>query len=240
MFRRSLFATGIVVVALLALTVPALAKMGVTGVDIPPDTTAGQPFEVTFTMEDHDGGLSEDSQMVVLARNSSTGETLEFAATPKGDKFHWTAQLTLPTDGSWVLTVEEPKLGFRQNLRSIAVAANPSLGVTRAELDSTIADATAPLTQQISGMTLEIDQLRKQLGTLTAERDVLQKQIADLRSAPVPAAAESSVDWWLAALVGAVAAAIVMAAGFTFATRRGLLTQPERRELAPVATGVGD
>jgi hypothetical protein len=230
MLRRSIVLTGIVVAAIVALTVPAFAKVGVTGVEIPPDTTAGQPFEVSFTMEDHDGGLSEDSQMTVLAQHIATGETQEFEATPTGDKFHWSARLTLPVDGSWVITVEERTLGFRQELRSISVAANATAGITPAELERAIDEATGSLNQQMSAMTLEIDQLQKQLGALAADRDVLQKQVAQLQSSPP--AAESGTSWWLAA-IAAAAAAIGVASAVVL--RRGVFPRPTRDAAVPVS-----
>ena len=242
MLRRSLLATIIVMIALVALAGPAAAKFGVVDSTIPADTTAGQPFDVALTFEDHDGGLSEDSQIIVVAQEVASGETLEFAATPQGDKLHWVAEMTLPSEGSWVLTVEERTLEFRQDLQTISVAANAALGITAAQMDSAITEATEGLNMQVSSMALEIEGLQKQVGELSGERDVLQKQITELQNAPAMAAptAESSSNWWISALVGALSATIVLAAGYLFASRRGLLARPSQREVATAPSGAGD
>lgn len=243
MLPRTVVGLVIALVASLALAASAAAKMNLSSSTVPGETTAGEPFEVTFTIEDHDGRLTEASEIIVFARPSGVTAAPEHSpevyAEPVGDPYHWRATMTIDDPGAWTLVVTEKQIGFRQDLATIDVAVNPAAAVTYGQFDSALSATTTEFDKQLSGLSVaidtlatqvgEIDTLQQQIANLASERDRLNKQIADLHAAQSARTTDDSTPWWLAAILGAAAAITVMAAGYV-ASRRGFV---RRRALAP-------
>jgi hypothetical protein len=236
---RFLAAASVALLTLLWASI-AYAKVGAVDVSIPDDVVAGEQFEVTFTMEDHDGMLTDDATLAVTAENLSTGERLTFPATHVSDPYHWSAQLVLPGEGTWVMKLVGDQLGFQQDLASVFAEANPGLGISRGQLDAAITDATEPLRKQISSMAGELDTLQEQVTSLsgeryslqdqvtnlTSERDTLVKRITNVETAQAAQPDESGSGWWLAAVIGALAGAATAGGATLLAVRRGLIRRP--------------
>jgi peptidoglycan hydrolase CwlO-like protein len=227
MGRRSLVLVVAVLIVTAVLTSSVGAKTFISEHNLPAETTAGQPFEVTFTIEDHGDTISASTPMVVTARKLASDDILKFDARSQGDASHWTATVTLPGEGTWALAVEATEIGFLQDLPSVHALPDPAAPVTRAQLDAAITSATEGLTKQVQSLNAEIDGLHKQISSLNTERDLLQKQVAGLQATPPVEASGSGPSWWLVAAVGAVAGAVVTAGGYVVTSRRWFATRSE-------------
>ena len=116
MLRRLGLKTVFVVIALLALAVPALAGGVVVSLDgTVSGAIPGDPFEIGFTIiSAHDGSSQTGMQPIVMLANTATGETLEVTAQPDGEAGHYTAVVTLPSEGQWSLAIQ-PRGKFAEN-----------------------------------------------------------------------------------------------------------------------------
>lgn len=215
-------------VAGVMLAAPAVAKTSIAETDVPSDTTAGEPFEVGFTMVDHDGALGDDAGFTVVARKAGTAEELTFPASATDDPLSFAATLTLPDDGNWALRVVEERLGFQQDLASISVAANPALPVTQADLDSALEGATIELDNRVEGMEKHVLGLETKVEGLINERDALRQQVTALQREQ--SVASDRPTWavpLVAGLLGAAAGALGAAATLRrYGTRLAAARQP--------------
>ena len=69
--------------------------------------SAGQPFEVGFTLYQH-GVTPVNSGNVVVTTTGPDGQQLSFAARRSGGQAHWTATVTLPSVGAWQWAITLP------------------------------------------------------------------------------------------------------------------------------------
>ncbi len=69
--------------------------------------TAGQPFDVSFTLYQH-GVTPVNSGNAVVVATAPDGRELSFTARRTGGQAHWTATLTLPTAGEWRWAIALP------------------------------------------------------------------------------------------------------------------------------------
>jgi outer membrane murein-binding lipoprotein Lpp len=226
--RRMMFAVALAAGTVLLLGGIAAAKVSVSQSSVPGDATAGEPFEVTFRIEDHDGAFKGVDTMKVVAEDLAGGEPLAFEALLDGDTFK--AEVTLPTEGNWALLVVNEDLEFRQDLATVKVEANPAAAVTNGQFTASMQGMREQITKEVSAtvddrfakMSAEIDTLSKQVGTLQAERDTLQKQVGNLETqlAQPPATEESGMSAWLAALIGAATALVTLAGAWAVLNHR--------------------
>lgn len=241
---RALLAATLAVLIVALLASPALAGGWATAelqntLDEP---VAGEPLRIEFVLLQHGVTPTDWTTTFVTATTTGSDETVRADATFDRDLGHWVALLTLPSDGTWSWKIETNELFVETTFPALVVGGSavlPGAGaVTTTDLTAAIDTAKAEiattydkqlsnLDSQVGSMQLEVDTLGKQVGDLTAERDSLQKQIAELQSAQAPAATESNESWWLASLVGAAAAIVVIALGYVVVTRRGILSHPE-------------
>jgi hypothetical protein len=71
-----------------------------------PETHAGDPFTVEFTIRSmHDGSLQDGFSPVVRATHAETGEVVTFDARPLADPGRYSVTLTLPAAGEWAWQV---------------------------------------------------------------------------------------------------------------------------------------
>jgi hypothetical protein len=235
MFRRIAFGAGIALLALLALSSAAVAKTALTSSSIPEEPVAGEPFQVGFTLENHDGLVLDDVTFKVTATSVASGETLAFEALPNSDS--WSATVTLPDSGTWLLKVVNEDLGFQQDMAGVFVAEPASAVVSPDQLNTAIAEARvgiaadldAQYATRFAALETELTTLQKSMADIGVERDALQAENASLQASLD--AQSSGLSVWQAALIGAVVAAATLAAGFALALRRGIL----RRERPAVA-----
>ena len=229
MRSRTLAAVLMAAVALLALTTSATAG-GWASAEVDKPVTrveAGEETTIEFTLLQHGVTPADWPKTFLEATNSDTGETIRFDATAQDEADRWSVDVTFPSAGQWEWAIKTEELHVEGNFPTMEVVGDIAAGVTTAQLDAAISNATDPLEKQLSSMTGEIDVLQKQITNLTSERDTLAKQIANLESAQASQPeATSSTNWWAAALAGAVAALAVVAVGGIVALRRGLIQSP--------------
>jgi hypothetical protein len=234
MFRRIALGAGIALLAALMLGSAAVAKTALTSSSIPADPVAGEPFQVGFTLENHDGIAIDDQVFKVTATSLGTGETLAFEALPRDGS--WTATVTLPESGTWFLKVVNENLGFQQELAATFAAPAPAAPVTTEQLSTALEGARAEIARDFSvqyagrltALETDVTTLQKSVAEVAGQRDALQAQNDSLRAS---IDARSDFSPWLAALIGAAAALATLAAGLLLAVRRGLV----RRERQTVA-----
>lgn len=213
--RHRILALALALVACLTIAGTAAAKTSITDASVPAETTAGEPFEVGFTLVDHDGALTDDASFTVVARKIGTTEELRFPAAAAGTPLTWSATLTLPDDGSWALRVVEESIGFQQDLASTTAAANPALPVSQADFDRALHAATTELDGQIAGVEKQMLGLEMKVEGLIDEREALRQQVATLQREQ-DAAGDGG---WLAPLLAGLAGATAGALGVVGALR---------------------
>jgi len=71
--------------------------------DTPPDDPAGPNVPVTlgFTLMQHGVTPVDWGSAQIVLTNDQTGQEIVGTATPSGPIGHWSADVTLPTEGSW-------------------------------------------------------------------------------------------------------------------------------------------
>jgi hypothetical protein len=232
MVRRTLIPALLALVALMMLSASVVAGGWGTVVlhEGPEDVSAGVVERIEFEIMQHGVTPTDWTTTWVQITNGETGATERVAATYDRSIGRWVAEIIFPSAGTWTWAVQTDELFIETTFDAVTVAQGAATGVTQAELNSAITQATEGLHKQVSSMALEIDALQKQVGSLAAERDMLQKQLTELGSTPPPAA-ESGTPWWLAGIVGAATALVVTGIAFALATRRGLVV---RRDPEPV------
>ena len=132
MFRRSMFALGMVVIALLALAAPVLAGgwAVITLDELPQNVHAGQAFQVGFVVRQH-GKTPTNLDLngkplkpMVIAQKQGDSQTHQFAARQQGDTGHYVADITLPGEGTWDWSITAPTFYIETNGKSNGAAAN--------------------------------------------------------------------------------------------------------------------
>ena len=124
MARRSIFALGLAVLAMLALVAPALAGgwAVVTLDSLPRELRAGESIQLGFmvlqhgktpTNRDLDGNpltpvLKAIKQSGAATTPAKAAETISVAARQQGSTGHYVADLMFPSDGSWAWQIEVP------------------------------------------------------------------------------------------------------------------------------------
>jgi hypothetical protein len=124
MARRSIFAFGLVVLAMLALAAPALAGGWaiVTLDSLPRELRAGENIQLGFmvlqhgktpTNRDLDGNpltpvLKAIKQAGAGTTAAKTAETIHVAARQQGATGHYVVDVVFPSDGSWAWQIEVP------------------------------------------------------------------------------------------------------------------------------------
>jgi hypothetical protein len=228
--RRLLAGLGLALVAILAISTSAAAG-GWATVEMDKPVTridVDEPMTLDFTLLQHGVTPTNWTTTYVEARNTESGETLRFDATPGSEVGRWTVDISFPSAGTWNWAIKTDELVIEDSFPAIevvdsAVAVSSAGSVTPAEMNAAITGATDPLEKQISCMAVQMDELEKQVSNLSAERDTLQKQITNLETTRFEQPASSGTNLWIAALAGSLAAIVVGGAGLAFAARRGLI-----------------
>jgi hypothetical protein len=95
-----------------------------------PETHAGDPFTVEFTIRSmHDGSLQEGFSPFVTATHGATGEVLTFNAKPLADPGRYAVTLALPAAGEWAWQIH-PEAYYPQELIAVMppIQALPAAG----------------------------------------------------------------------------------------------------------------
>jgi hypothetical protein len=154
---------------------------------------------------------------------------VRFDAKPEGDLGHWVVNVTFPSAGTWDWEITTAELEVEGKFEPLSVVDGAAVAgasdVTTIQLQSEVETLGAEMDKQLSSLSLQLDKVQKEVTNLTVERDMLQKQVADLQAAQSAPASDSGsgISSWLAAIVGAVAATLVIGAGYVVALRRGLI-----------------
>ena len=96
--------------------------------DTPPDDPAGpnEPVTLGFTLMQHGVTPVDWGSAQVVLTNDQTGQEIVATATPSGPIGHWSADVTLPAEGSWSYEV-------RHDLQITLMRAQPiSVGSSQA------------------------------------------------------------------------------------------------------------
>jgi len=106
---RSIFATLLAMFAVLVLaTVASAGGWAEATLDAPVEPpSAGEPFDVSFTLYQH-GVTPVNSGNAVVVATGPDGRELSFAAHRSGGEAHWTATVTLPAAGAWQWAIALP------------------------------------------------------------------------------------------------------------------------------------
>jgi mono/diheme cytochrome c family protein len=114
----------------LTLAVGGGAQAGGWGVltikNMPDYVTAGQRFDLTFTLRGHGRTLSSGLDASVVATRDD--RRVHAVAVPAGDPGHYTMALVLPEPGEWLLTFQTSygeRQALRLPLRAVAAGAAP-------------------------------------------------------------------------------------------------------------------
>jgi hypothetical protein len=116
MFRRSIGAFVIVVIAMLALAAPALAGgwAVVTLDSLPREVRAGQPFQLGFVIRQHGRTPVNNDweghalKPTLTAQKQGGGQVIQFEAHQQGATGHFVVDITLPSDGMWDWSIAAP------------------------------------------------------------------------------------------------------------------------------------
>ena len=71
----------------------------------PPQPNAGEKFTFGFTVLQHGVTPVDWGQPLVMLVNGETGQRVTVEAHQSGAKGHWSAELTVPSAGSWTLDI---------------------------------------------------------------------------------------------------------------------------------------
>jgi hypothetical protein len=226
----------LVAVFALAFSLPALAGGWATAtLDEPVDEfDAGTPTTIGFTLLQHGETPTDWTTTFVEATNHETGETLRFDATPAGEVGHWTAEITLPSPGTWDWQIQTEELFIESSFTPLTVTgsviATTTSGMTPAEVQkvvsSTVGSELETYDKQLASLSGQIDGLEKTVTSLAGERDTLQKHITNLEDAFATAradgASDSSTSPWIAGFAGAGGAIVIGLIAFAVARWRGV------------------
>jgi hypothetical protein len=106
-----------------------------------PETHAGDPFTVEFTIRSmHDGSLQDGFSPFVTATHAETGEVVTFDARALDDPGRYTVTLALPTAGEWAWQIH-PEADYPHEL----IASQVPLQVLPAAASAASAPNPAPL-----------------------------------------------------------------------------------------------
>src|SRR4051794_35981568 len=117
MARRSIFTFALVVLAMLALTVPALAGGWalVTLDALPREVRAGESFQLGFMVLQHgktptnkDLNGNPLTPMLTASKQGDATATFHVAARQEGPTGHYVADLNFPSNGSWAWQIMLP------------------------------------------------------------------------------------------------------------------------------------
>lgn len=109
MRNRSLLAPLMAVLATLVFAaVAAAGGWAQATLDAPVEPpSAGQPFDVNFTLYQH-GVTPVNSGNAVVVATGPDGREMAFTAHRSGGQAHWTATVTLPAEGAWQWAITLP------------------------------------------------------------------------------------------------------------------------------------
>jgi hypothetical protein len=128
---RHRLATAASTASILTLVLAATALAGGWAnavMDTPPDDPVGpnEPVTLGFTLMQHGTTPVDWGVAQIVLTNEDTGEEIVANASPEGPIGHWTAVVTLPSDGSWTYQV-------RHDLEISLMGAEPvSVGAAQA------------------------------------------------------------------------------------------------------------
>ena len=109
MFRR-LIVIAVAFLALVAMSATALAGGAATTIDQAPDEfQAGVGHEVTYTVLQH--GVTPVEGETALVFSLDDGEPLRFVGVPTGTPGQYVATVELPTEGVWLIEVDQAAFG---------------------------------------------------------------------------------------------------------------------------------
>jgi hypothetical protein len=123
----------LLLLTVLLAAVPAVLAGGwatVTLDELPGDVRAGEPFTVGFLVMQHgitpvhDLGEGYPIEPLIVATNPATGERVEVVAEPAAELGHFTAELTLPSEGAWAWSITPRPFG-EQLLEPLTVLPAP-------------------------------------------------------------------------------------------------------------------
>ena len=126
--RRAILRSAVMLVALLGLAAPAAAGgFATVRLDEPPgEVVVDVPWQVGFTVKQHDVTPTNDVQPVVQARHKETGEEIRASARQTGAVGHFLAQITFPRAGAWKWTIT-PAPFSETSFETLTVLAEPGL-----------------------------------------------------------------------------------------------------------------
>jgi hypothetical protein len=144
----------------------------------PPEPRAGEEVEYGFTVLQHGVTPAGFEDPTLRLTNTTTGETFDVAAQPRGPAGHFVARFTFPSGGSWSYAVQ---------LRDLAVETQPVTGmVLEADGSPPVMEMTAAFAALERAKTEVADSLRSELLPRIdrLERDLggLEEQAATLRA----------------------------------------------------------
>jgi hypothetical protein len=87
----------------------------------PSDPGAGGTMVVSFTLLQHGVTPVDWGQPLVMLVNDETGQRVTSDARPSGAKGHWTAELTVPSAGTWQLDIRHDLEVVPVNFQPISV-----------------------------------------------------------------------------------------------------------------------
>jgi hypothetical protein len=134
-------------VASIAMTMAALAGGSATvALTSPPaDPTAGAATTIDLTVLQHGVTPVSWPRITVVATDSATGATVRAEARPTpGATGRYSATLTFPTDGSWLLSYESPDL-VMQGTATLDIAAAVTAPAPAATPAASAASDLAPM-----------------------------------------------------------------------------------------------
>jgi hypothetical protein len=111
MAHRSVIRLGLVALTLLAaLALPGLVLAGGVVVTVDgagPNAQSGVPFNVGFTIRSmHDGSDENELEPVVTFTNKATGEVITVTAKNDNGEGHYSATVTVPSEGEWAWEIQ--------------------------------------------------------------------------------------------------------------------------------------
>jgi mono/diheme cytochrome c family protein len=124
-----------VAVAMLFMVLASLAQAGAWAVvtldDLPNQIVARQPFTIGFTVRQHGRTLRGDLAPIIRFDRAASSDTFTVTAQREGGSGHYSARVTLPSDGQWYWKVDVESFGMVTQpmpaLNVLAVApTNPS------------------------------------------------------------------------------------------------------------------
>ncbi|HEX6288561.1 MAG TPA: hypothetical protein VFZ66_05185 [Herpetosiphonaceae bacterium] len=164
MLRRSVW-QWLLVAAMLALTTPALAGgwAVVTLDSLPSDMQAGKALSLGFMVRQH--GVTpidtnpfgtEALQPLLMARNTTTGETLEATARKEGPVGHFVVDVTFPSAGSWEIEIIPPPFEGTKLGTFVVAAASKSANTAQQGSEAVAPQSSAVSTGILSDRSLRV------------------------------------------------------------------------------------